>query len=478
MSGYAGFPGHVVREKVGHPIVDADAHIVECPFVLDDYLRDVGGPRMAEAFRKRPPAGFQTKWIWWGAPSGEHTADRAMAMLPKYFASRMDECGIDFAHMLTTYGISGLYIKDDELRVAFCRATNKMYADMFRDVRDKVRPVAIVPTYSPAEAIRELEYAVLELGHKAVMIGTELRLPWQEVEREAPQLAGFAPHWQSIAYDAPHDYDPFWQRCVELGIAPICHTGGRGIGYRASPTNYMFNHIGDFATGSEFFCRSLFFGGVTKRFPTLNFAFLEGGVAWAMTLLNDIVEHWEKRNLESLERDLDPAKLDVALLAQLFDTFGDAHLTGARIAAEPHGGISAPGRPPLFDEFAQSGMTEVSDLKRLFCDNFYFGCEADDRTLSVAFNRRLNPAGGTLKPMFGSDIGHWDVMDAASILSEAYSLVEGELITPADFRELTLSNPMSLHLRNNPAYFAGTAVETAANEWCKRNAAAPAPARI
>ena len=81
----------------------------------------------------------------------------------------------------------------------------------------------------------------------------------------------------------------------------------------------MFNRIGDFATGSEFFCRSLFFGGVTKRFPNLNFAFLEGGVAWAMTLLNDIVEHWEKRNLESLERDLDPAKLDVALLTKLFD---------------------------------------------------------------------------------------------------------------------------------------------------------------
>jgi hypothetical protein len=114
-------------------------------------------------------------------------------------------------------------------------------------------------------------------------------------------------------------------------------------------------------------------------------------------------------------------------------------------------------------------MTEISDLRRLFCDNFYFGCEADDRTLSVAFNRRLNPAGGTLKPMFGSDIGHWYVMDAASILSEAYSLVEGELITANDFRALTLTNPMSLHLRNNAAYFTGTSVEAAANEWLAEN---------
>jgi predicted TIM-barrel fold metal-dependent hydrolase len=464
MSGYAGFPGHVVREKVGHPIVDADAHVVECLFVLDEYIREIGGLRMLEKWQKRPPAGFRTKWIWWGAPSAEHTADRAMAMLPKYFASRMDECGIDFAHMLTTYGISNLYIKDEELRVVYARATNAMYADMFRDVRHKVRPVALVPTYSPAEAIRELEYAVLELGHKAVMIGTELRLPWAEVERDAPHLANYAPNWQSIAYDAPHDYDPFWKRCVELGVAPICHTGGRGIGYRRSPSNYMFNHIGDFATGSEFFCRSLFFGGVTKRFPTLNFAFLEGGVSWAVTLLNDIVEHWEKRNFEVLQRDLDPAKLDVALLTDLFERFGDARLTGAQIAAHPHGGISSPGMPELPDEFAQSGMREVSDLRALFCDNFYFGCEADDRTVSVAFNRKLNPAGGTLKPMFGSDIGHWDVMDAASILSEAYSLVEADLVSSADFRALTLTNPMTLHLRTNPAYFAGTTVEAAAND--------------
>jgi hypothetical protein len=224
----------------------------------------------------------------------------------------------------------------------------------------------------------------------------------------------------------------------------------------------MFNHIGGFATGSEYFCRALFFGGVTKRFPTLNFAFLEGGAAWAQTLINDIVEHWEKRNVENLERDLDPALLDVGLLAELFDRYGDdKQFTGKNIAANPHGGLASPGRPELFDEFAQSGMTEVRDLRELFCDNFHFGCEADDRMTSVAFNRKLNPVGAALKAMFGSDIGHWDVMDASTILSEAWSLVEAELLTPADFRALTFTNIATMHTRTNPNYFAGTAVEAA-----------------
>src|SRR5665213_2809601 len=162
--------------------------------------RRTGHREMAQAQR----FSHRDQGIWWGAPSGAHTADRAMAMLPKFFESRMDECGIDFAHMLTTYGIGDLYLQDEDLRIAFARSVNTMYADIFRDVQDRVRPVAIVPTNTPEKAIRELEFAVLELGHKAVMIGTEIRAPWPEVTRDAPQLGLYAPNWRSIAYDAPH----------------------------------------------------------------------------------------------------------------------------------------------------------------------------------------------------------------------------------------------------------------------------------
>ena len=51
---------------------------------------------------------------------------------------------------------------------------------------------AVIPTYTPEEAIRELEYAVLELGHKAVMVGTEIRKPYPEVFRDAPQFGQFS----------------------------------------------------------------------------------------------------------------------------------------------------------------------------------------------------------------------------------------------------------------------------------------------
>jgi predicted TIM-barrel fold metal-dependent hydrolase len=81
-----------------------------------------------------------------------------------------------------------------------------------------------------------------------------------------------------FAIDSDYDYDPVWAKCVELGVAPSFNSPGTGIGFRGSISNFMYNHIGHFASTSEAVCKALFFGGVTRRFPTLKFAFQEGGV--------------------------------------------------------------------------------------------------------------------------------------------------------------------------------------------------------
>jgi len=468
---FEGFPGSDVRAKLDHPVIDADAHVIECDFAHLDFVRQLAGEDVVKTvIAARANHGPTVKGFWWGLPSGPHTGDRAMAQLPRYLRSRLDELGIDFAHCYTTRGLSHVYLPEEAARRASCRALNMLYAEMFADVGDRLRPVAVIPTYTPQEAIEELEFAVKTLGHKAVMIGTELRGPGRKATGRDPFLEP-TQSTRSIVMDSPHDYDPFWRKCIELKVTPVCHTSSRGIGYRASPSNYVFNHLGDFAAGAEFFCRSLIFSGVTRRFPGLTFAFLEGGVAWAVNLLNDIVEHWEKRNIASMERNLDPAALDVDLLEQLFRDFGGKRLSGERIRASPHGNFMIE-RPEVFDEFAACAMTEIRDLRALFVDPFYFGCEADDRMVSIAFNRRLNPLGATLKPVFGSDIGHWDVLDAKSVLTEAWSLVNAKLLTPDNFRALTFTNPAMMHLSMNPDYFKGTVIEDAAATLMKEKARA------
>jgi predicted TIM-barrel fold metal-dependent hydrolase len=471
-----GFPGRDVRAKLDHPVIDADAHVVECDFAHQDFVRQLAGEDVAKQVAAlRANHGPTVRGFWWGVPSGPHTADRAMAQLPRYFRSKLDELGIDFAHCYTTRGLSHIYLSDETLRRTSCRALNMLYAEMFADVRDRLRPVAVIPTYTPQEAIEELEFAVKELGHKAIQIGTELRGPARPATGKDPFLQP-TQSTRSIVMDSPYDYDPFWRKCIELKVTPVCHTSSRGIGYRASPSNYVFNHLGDFAGGAEFFCRSLVFSGVTRRFPGLTFGFLEGGVAWAMTLLNDIVEHWEKRNPEAMERNLNPALLDVNLLEQLFREFGNARLTPERIRANPHGNLMTE-RPEPFNEFAACALTDLNQLRELFIDPFFFGCEADDRMLSVAFNRRLNPLGATLKPVFGSDIGHWDVLDATSVLTEAWNLVRAKLISEENFRDLVFVNPAKMHLSMNPDYFEGTVVADAARALLKEKPAAAGVAR-
>ena len=106
--------------------------------------------------------------------------------------------------------------------------------------------------------------------------------------------------YERFGIDSDHDYDPVWQKCRELGMAPTFHAGGRGFGLRNSPSNFTYNHIGHFAAAGHAIAKGLFLGGVTRRFPDLNFAFLEGGVGWGCQLFADLIEHWERRGAKGI----------------------------------------------------------------------------------------------------------------------------------------------------------------------------------
>jgi hypothetical protein len=233
-----------------------------------------------------------------------------------------------------------------------------------------------------------------------------------------------------------------------------------GWGSRRSISSYVSNHIGSFGASMEALCRSLFLGGVTRRFPELSFGMLEGGVAWACELYAGLVSHWEKRNANSIHQ-LDPAKIDRTLLLELFERYGDERMRkdGEAIATsfqrlEPE--------PPVLDEYAACEIEKKEDIRDLFVPRFYFGCEADDAMVAWAFDERVNPMGSRLRAMFSSDMGHWDVPEMSGILEEAYELVEHGAIDEAAFREFVCTNPVRFYTTVNPDFFAGTRVEAAA----------------
>jgi predicted TIM-barrel fold metal-dependent hydrolase len=475
-----------VRERLPHPVVDIDGHMIEYFPALTGYLRQEGIDPASPSMRRLVPGAFgpTADWHalsagerarrrvprppWWGSPA-RNTRDLATAMFPALLHERLPELGIDFSVVYPSVGLVYLHLEDERERRAACRALNRYNAEAFAGLGDRLCPVAAIPMVTPAEATDELEHAVGELGFKAVVMNGFVQRPADAFADAHPDLARWGMWVDTYGVDSAYDYDPVWAKCRELGVPASFHSGSMGWGSRMSYTNYMHNHIGQLNEGNHAVCKSLFMGGVTRRFPDVSFAFMEGGVAWAAMLFVDLIGHWEKRNTKALAA-LDPSAIDVALLAELRAQYGGKllDLAAAAQTAPANMATRAPEDPALLDEWAACAIASAEDIRDLFVPRFFFGCEADDPMTSTAFNTRINPFGARLNAMFGSDIAHWDVPDMADVVEEAWEMVDHELITEADFRDFVFMNPVRLYTGGNPEFFDGTTVEAAARDFIVR----------
>ena len=468
-----------LRADLGHPVIDADGHWLEYGPVVRSAMEAIGGKvatramdmngarvgnslRMTVAERRSANVAQEA---FWGSPT-KNTKDRATAMMPKLLYERLDEFGIDFAILYPTAGLGLPRVNDEEARLAACRAFNIYCAELFEPFKDRMTPAAVIPMHTPEEALAELDHAVGELGLKVVMLNSLIDRPIEKIVTEKPDSADLVSWLDTFGIDSAHDYDVVWEKCRELGVSPTFHRGSRGKFFRISVSNFCYNHIGHFAAASEAVCKSLFMGGVTRRFPDLNFAFLEGGVGFAVLLYADLINHWEIRNGKALKLT-DPSELDLNLLKELAEAYASPAMQEAILAGR---GLSTKNGPTTtgglnqLDDYAACEIEEKSDFKALFADRFYFGCEADDATNALAFQRQNNPFNAEIKTLFGSDIGHFDVQDMAGVLPEAHELVEDGRITNEDFRHFVFENPVRFWGETNPKFFEGTVLAGAAKE--------------
>jgi predicted TIM-barrel fold metal-dependent hydrolase len=478
-----------LRSRLNHPIVDADGHWLEYGPVMREEFRRIGGDAAVEALaaatdrvpsalrmslpeRRRRRVGMEA---FWGSPS-ENVLDRATAMLPRLMYERLDDLGLDFCVVYPTTGLGFHRMQDTRLRRAICRAYNVFTADQFRGLEDRVIPAAIIPMYTPEEAIEELEFASKQLGYKVMMVGGLMRRKVTALAEENPDASKVVDWYDVIGIDSDHDYDPVWAKCRELKIAPSFHNGARSILLRNSPSNFCYNHIGHFASAGHAVAKAIFLGGVTRRFPDMNFAFLEGGVGWACMLYADLIGHWEKRNRKALE-STNPSNLDAVALLGYAQKYGREALVEAvrrREGLEGDSNSTLTGGIEDLDDYFRCKIGVKGDIRDLFVPRFYFGCEADDPVNAWAFNKKANPMGARLNAIFSSDIGHFDVPDMTEVVPEAYELVEHELITEDDFRDFMFANAVRLWGDVNPDFFKGTVVEKQAAEVLARPARASA----
>ena len=471
MSGHAHHSPAEIKASLNHPIVDGDGHWVEYDPVFAEQMRKVGGDLAADGFlasmaatrdalalgveerrrRRMAMPGF------WTRQTG-NTYDRATAMMPHLLYERLDEIGSDFAIVYPTAGLRLPRIVDDATRRAVIRAYNIVSAGYFKDLSDRMTPAAIIPMHTPEEAIDELDFVTKQLGSKVGMFGSALPRKVPSVEGGDKDTGRLAVWYEVFGIDSIYDYDPVWQKCREVGIAPTFHSSGSNQALRNSPTNFTYNHIGHFADAGHAAAKGIFLGGVTRRFPELRFAFLEGGVGWGAQLFGDLMEHWERRNAKALE-NMRPDKLDRKLLLELVEKYGYQEHAAALKERDgwPDPEMHLTGGVADLDDFAACKFTRKEDWIDLYAKPYYFGCEADDRMNATAFSKG-NPFGAQLNAIYSSDIGHFDVIDFRDPLPEAYELVEDGHITEHDFRHFVFANPVKLWGRQNPRFFEGTVV--------------------
>jgi predicted TIM-barrel fold metal-dependent hydrolase len=464
-----------IRAKLDHPVIDCDGHLSEFMPSIVDYLRKVGGSDFTERYLSRqrspqPPATLAERRYrrhrrghWWERPMAD-VEDSVTPQLPRLMYERLDEFGIDFSIVYPSQGLLCAHVRDDEDRLIATRAVNEMHAELYnREYGDRLAVPAVIPMKRPEEALAELEHAVRVLGFKVAMFPFGIWRPIPALAERFPGIEEYGPDglWlDCYGTDSEYDYDPVFARCIELGVAFTSHgVAGPAVPWGSrSISSWTYNHIGNQPWQQNMLCKSLYLGGVTRRFPQLNLAFLECGVAWAATLLSDTVGHWEKRNLDALQ-GVDPARLDRARAEALLLEYGGKRFQG-RVwehprcfpveADPPHPGDS-------LDDFAPMQIRREEDLGELF-SRFYFGCEADDRMNAVAFQTGINRFGMRLNAIFSSDIGHFDVPDMTRVVEEAYELVEDGAMNAEDFRDFASDNTIRLHGQMNPDFWKGTPV--------------------
>lgn len=207
----------------------------------------------------------------------------------------MDSEGLDLAVLFPSMGLyahAKLY-ENNDLAAAISRAYNDWLAEFCQESPDRMFGAGMVPPQNVYAAAAESRRVAQDFGFKGVFM------------RPNP-VRGL--NWNNPCYD------PLWAECQSSDLAVGFHEAtpcelpsAMADRFEGIHENlWTTEHVAAHPIEQMYACLAIVMGGVTERFPTLRFAFLEGNCSWVPFWIWRMDEHYEHR--ESVVKDRLPLK--------------------------------------------------------------------------------------------------------------------------------------------------------------------------
>jgi predicted TIM-barrel fold metal-dependent hydrolase len=281
-------------DGVGGDVVDCDSHVMEPPWLWQEYLEPAYRDR---AIRIEERDGVEHLII-----AEQSVLDTRLAGLggagipiaelfggglgyvdgcppgswdPAARAALLDDWAVDAGVLFPTIGILPVPTDDLDLISAYGRAYNRWQADFAAAIPGRALPVATLNWRDVDAAVTELDRC-LSAGFRGVFV------PPEPIDGRRP--------------DHP-DFDPIWSRCAEAGVPGCLHVivrfGGPSVpfaGWQETAPGPVFS-FGLGATGQLVpAIAAMVLGGLFDRHPTLKVVAVEAGAGFAPYLMDRLDE--------------------------------------------------------------------------------------------------------------------------------------------------------------------------------------------
>jgi aminocarboxymuconate-semialdehyde decarboxylase len=226
-------------------IIDTHAHFF--PQTVLDFYRDRGGDRVEIATDDNGTIAvlFDGKVFHPSLPLAIYDLNAHI--------EGMDAAGVDI-HALSVPPPMVYWAEPSE-GLELCQLANDALSALAAEYPDRILPVASVPLQAPELAAEELDRVVSELGHKMVVLGSNI----DGTELDHPSL------------------EPFWAEAERLGTAVFVHPILGSVTGELPMDGYRLNLSLGMVTDTTIAASRVICGGLIDRHPDLRISFAHLG---------------------------------------------------------------------------------------------------------------------------------------------------------------------------------------------------------